>query len=129
MVWYTRLSCALDILRSRTYAPRVSIITSKMAGVSKTVLVEFQDHSRVVSFNSEGSKNELESLKNSIENAFQDVFSTPPAPFFLKLFDKEWEQFIDVRAGQSIPDKEVIRVYLLKDGKVGELNYVGILRF
>ena len=101
-----------------------------MAGVSKTVLVEFQDHSRVVSSNPEGSKNELESLKNSIENAFQDVFSTPPAPFFLKLFDKELEQFIDVRAGQSIPDKGVIQVYLLKDSKVGELkNYVGVLRF
>ena len=58
-----------------------SIITSKMTGVSKTVLVEFQDHSRVVYFNSEGSNDELESLKNDIENAFQDVFSTPPGSF------------------------------------------------
>ena len=97
-----------------------------MTGVSKTVLVEFQDHSRVVSFNSEGSNDELESLKNDIENAFQDVFSTPPGSFFLKLFDKEWEQFIDVRAGQSIPDKGVIRVYLLKDSKVGELRIMWV---
>ena len=80
------------------------------------------DHSHVVSFNSKGSNNELESLKNNIENVFQDVFSTPPAPFFLKLFNKEWEQFIDVCAGQSIPDKGVIRVYLLKESKVGELK-------
>ena len=84
--------------------------------------MEFQDHSRVVFFNSKGSNNELESLKNNIKNAFQDVFSTPPAPCFLKLFDKGWEQFIDVRAGQSIPDKGVIQVCLLKNSKVGELK-------
>ena len=86
-----------------------------MAGVSKTVLMEFQDHSRVVSFNSEGSNNEFESLKN---NTFQDIFSTPTAPFFLKLFDKEWEQYVL----DSLIQTRVIQVYLLKDSKVGELK-------
>ena len=124
IAYYKKLCSGYPEFENSTPRGSCSIIASEiMAGVaSKTVLVEFQDHSRVVSFNSEGSNNELESLKNNIENVFQDVFSTPPAPFFLKLFNKEWERCMDVRAGQSIPDKGVIRVYLLKESKVGELK-------
>ena len=57
------------------------------------------------------SGNEDADLRERIESAFQDVFSTPTAPFSIQIFSDDW---IDISPGQKIP---VIRV-ILKESKV-----------
>lgn len=72
----------------------------------KSILVEFGSHSRVVFFE-DGAD-----LTKKVDAAFQDVFATPPAPYFLKLFSQDWNRYVDIRPEQTIPDKGVVQIVL-----------------
>ena len=71
--------------------------------VEKTVLVEFQGHSRIVSF--EESQDETAAVKSAIAEAFDDVFSSPTPPFFIQMLNRDWNKYVDLRRGQHVPDK------------------------
>ena len=77
---------------------------------TKTVVVDFQGHSRIVSF--QESENEIETATTAVEEIFHDVFSSPPAPFFLQVLNDTFNRYVDVLRGQPIPDKSVLRVVL-----------------
>lgn len=77
---------------------------------NKMVIVEFQGHSRIVTF--QESEDELENATAAVEETFCDVFSSPPSPFFLQVFDNSWNRYVDVFRGQPIPNKSVLRVVL-----------------
>ena len=78
--------------------------------VEKTVLVEFQGHSRIVSF--EESQDETAAVKSAVAEAFDDVFSSPTTPFFIQMLDRDWNKYVDLRRGQSVPNKALLRVML-----------------
>ena len=81
-----------------------------MAMANKMVIVEFQGHSRIVTF--QESEDELENATAAVEETFRDVFSSPPSPFFLQIFDNSWNRYVDVFRGQPIPNRSVLRVVL-----------------
>ena len=74
----------------------------------KTVLVEFQGHSRIVSYKE--SQEEVAVVQAAVKETFGDVFSSPPTPFFLQIFNKDWNKYVDLRCGHSIPDRSLLRV-------------------
>ena len=79
-----------------------------------------QPFARIVSFTE--SSNEEADLREKIESAFQEVFSTPPAPFYIQIFSDDWNRFIDICPGQEIPNKAMIRI-ILKESKVRKNLY------
>jgi hypothetical protein len=90
----------------------------RIAMATKTVIVEFQSHSRIVSF--QESENEMENATAAVEEVFRDVFSSPPSPFFLQIWNDTFNRHVDVSRGQPIPDKSVLRV-VLKEVQVSYL--------
>ena len=77
---------------------------------TKMVIVEFQGHSRIVSFQESG--NEIETATAAVEEIFCDVFSSPPSPFFLQILNDTFNWYVDVSRRQPIPDKSVLQVVL-----------------
>ena len=71
--------------------------------------MQFGSHSRVVAFQKD-QQTEKDSLKKAVETSFQDVFETPPAPFFLKIFSTNWKCYVDIQPEQAIPHKSLIQV-------------------
>ena len=57
---------------------------------TKKVIVEFQGHSRIVSF--QESENEIETDTAAVKEIFRDVFSSPPSPFFLEILNDTFNQ-------------------------------------
>jgi hypothetical protein len=80
-----------------------------IAMATKTVIVEFQGHSRIVSF--QESENEMENATAVVEEVFRTVFSSPP-PFFSYKYGTTL--LIDIWTFPEVLLKEVQVSYLLK---------------
>ena len=65
----------------------------------------------------------MDNATAAVEEIYCDLFSSPPSPFFLQIFDNSWNRYVDVCRGQPIPDKSVLRV-VLKEVQVSYSNQV-----
>ena len=73
---------------------------------TKMVIVEFQGHSRIMAF--QESENEMDNATAAVEEIYRDLFSSPPSPFFLQIFNNSWNRYVDVCREQPIPDKSIL---------------------
>lgn len=85
----------------------------------KTVLVELDNHSREVSFLS--GDDEPERIKEAVMESFKDIFGDS-FPFYLQIFSKKWDRYVDLCVGQLVPDGSILRVVKESESqKVNEL--------
>ena len=86
--------------------PRV--IMSENIAAGRKVLVFLLGHSRPLDL--PGGEISTAEIKRSVREVFADVLQLHPvADFFLQLKDAEWGKFVDLVAGQKIPDQAVLR--------------------
>ena len=78
--------------------------------MNKEILVEVENHCRRVKFTSRTEEDDYSSAMDATKALLASLFPGSLNPFFLQIFDKDYQRFIDLCQGDSIAHKSTVKV-------------------